>query len=87
MSVEINAQTMQTTLQQAWDAHKEFQTVYLKGKYDEQWAMFYAAFVIGRLGDLTTPSRLTELIEEVQAEKSAWTAEAAAHIVASLAAR
>jgi len=51
------------TLDTAWDVHREFQKVYLKGVRDEAWPSWYAAFVIGRLGDFTVASLLTKLLE------------------------
>ena len=77
--------TLQTTLQQAWDTHSEFQEDYLQGVRDEMWAGWYAGFVIGRLGHFTTSSRLTRLLESVQAEHDIWTSRAADFVLEQLA--
>ena len=54
-------------LSAAGSAHHEYQQTALKGVRDELWAGFYAAFVLGRLGDFTAASRLAALLEEVDA--------------------
>jgi len=37
-------------LSAAASAHREYERTALEGMRDEQWAGFYAAFVLGRLG-------------------------------------
>ena len=67
---------LEMTLNEAESSHHQFQTVYLKGVRDENWASYYAAFVLGRLPDLdVTPSALTELLAGVDDHN--WTAGAA----------
>ena len=44
------------TLAQAGSAHHDFEQNILAGVRDELWHGFYAAFVLGRLGDFATPS-------------------------------
>jgi hypothetical protein len=57
---------LETTLNEAETSHHQFQTVYLKGVRDENWASYYAAFVLVRLPDLDiTPSVLTGLLAGV----------------------
>ena len=57
---------LEMTLNEAESSHHQFQTVYLKGVRDENWASYYAAFVLGRLPDLDiTPSALTGLLAGV----------------------
>lgn len=53
-----------SALQAAGSAHHEYEQTTLKGVYDEQWPMFYAAYVLGRLGDFTKPSLLTQWLED-----------------------
>ena len=43
-------------LSAAGSAHHEYEQTALKGVRDELWAGFYAAFVLGRLGDFTAAS-------------------------------
>jgi hypothetical protein len=71
-------------LSETWNSHSEFQEVYLKGVHDEMWAGWYAAYVIGRLGEITTPSKLTQLLEAVDANHESWTDAAAAHVLKAL---
>ena len=71
-------------LAEVWKSHGEFQEVYLKGVHDEMWAGWYAAYLIGRLGPIAAPSRLTQLLESVQADPESWTDVAAAHVLAAL---
>lgn len=69
-------------LKAAARAHHEFQENSLKGIRHEQWAMWYAAYVLGRLGDFTTPSLLTRWLTEV--EDKDWFVKAAKHIINNL---
>ena len=70
-------------LDDAWKAHSEYQGNYLEGVRDPVWAGWYAGFVIGRLGDFTTPSRLTRLLEATETFEN-WSQRAADHILGSL---
>ena len=54
-------------LSEAATQHQEFQEGFLKGQFDDEWHSFYAAFIIGKLGTFTTPSKLTELIKKADA--------------------
>jgi hypothetical protein len=45
-------------LSAAGAAHHEYEQTALKGLRDELWSGFYAAFVLGRLGDFTAASSL-----------------------------
>lgn len=64
----------------AGKAHHEFETVTLGGVRDELWAGFYAAYVLGRLGDFMAPSILAARLEAVDGEP--W-AESAAEAILS----
>lgn len=64
-------------------AHHEFQTNFLNGVHHEQWAMWYSAYALGRLGDFTTPTLLTQWLTEVAAEKD-WFKRTAEHILERL---
>ncbi len=64
-------------------AHHDYETVVLKGVRDELWPGFYAAFVLGRCGAFTAPSRLSRLLEEVTAPAN-WSAAAAEHVLKRL---
>ena len=65
-------------LSAAGSTHHEYEQTALKGVRDELWAGFYAAFVLGQLGNFTAASRLAALLEEVDAPSN-WSAAAAGH--------
>ncbi len=67
-------------LKAAGSAHHEYEQTALNGVFDEQWPMFYAAFVLGRVGDFTTPSALTSWLQEVPTE-GLWADMAARHVL------
>jgi predicted GNAT family acetyltransferase len=73
-------------LSAAGSAHHEYEQTALKGVHDGLWAGFYAAFVLGRLGDFTTASRLAALLEEVDAPSN-WPEAAAEHVTTTLSAQ
>lgn len=59
---------LQEALTAADSAHHEFELNFLEGVGDEYWAGWYAAYVLGRLGEFTTPSLLTKWLQEAQGE-------------------
>ena len=61
-------------------AHHEYEEVALAGVRDEGWPAFYAAYVLGRVGDFIAPSRLAALLEAVDAPDD-WPTAAAAHVL------
>jgi hypothetical protein len=63
--------------------HEEYERVALKGVADMAWAGFFAAFVLGRVGDFAEASRLAELLEEVESDDD-WLAAAAEHVLMKL---
>ncbi len=67
-------------LKAAGSAHGEYEQTVLKGVFDEQWPMFYAAFVLGRIGDFTTPSALTSWLVEVPKD-GVWADVAAKYVI------
>lgn len=83
MATNPTRQELLKTLIAAARAHHEFQTNYLNGVRHEQWAWWYAAYVLGRLDEFTTPSLLTAWLAEVSDEKS-WFKTAAGHVSAKL---
>ncbi len=58
----ISLDTLITTLKAASTAHHDYESNALQGTPDERWAGWYAAYVLGRLGDFTTPTTLTGLL-------------------------
>ena len=68
-----------SALNDAGQAHHDYESNFLKGERDEQWAGWYAAYVLGRLGDFTSPTSLTRwLIDAPSADD--WAASTAQHI-------
>jgi hypothetical protein len=74
---------MQEALLSAGKTHHEFQENYLNGVRHEQWAMWYSAYVLGRLGNFTTASLLTKWLQEVS-DKKEWFRKAAEYILQKL---
>lgn len=70
-------------LSEAGPLHHEFEQVALKGKRDEQWAAFYAAYALGRLGDFVAPSTLSKWLEEVRTAEN-WAAAASDYLLTQL---
>ena len=67
----------------AGDAHHDYEQNELAGERDEQWAEYYADFVLGRLGPFTTPIRLAQLLAEVD-DPDDWALAAARRVCAAL---
>ena len=55
---------IEKALSEAGSAHHEYEQIVLKGVRDELWPGFYAAYVLGKLGSFTTPSKLSQLLEK-----------------------
>jgi hypothetical protein len=70
-------------LSAAASAHHDYERTALKGVRDDLWAGFYAAFVLGRLGDVAEASRLAALLEEVDVPSN-WSETAAEHVLIKL---
>jgi hypothetical protein len=47
-----------TALKVAGTAHHDYESNALNGERDDHWPGCYAAYVVGRLGDFTTPTNL-----------------------------
>ncbi len=67
-------------------SHHEYEQSHLKGERDEQWAGYYAAYTLGRLGDFLAPSSLTGLLETAPAGDD-WATAASAYILEQMAAQ
>ena len=61
-------QQLRKTLSAAGSAHHDYESNFLSGARDEQWAGWYSAYVLGRLGDFATPTLLTRSLEEASGE-------------------
>ena len=60
-----------SALKGAGATHHDYEQISLGGKRDEMWPGFYAAFVLGRLGDFAAASKLTAMLEQAPAS-DAW---------------
>lgn len=74
---------LQQALRDAGSAHHEYEVVTLNGVRDEHWPGFYAAYVLGRLGDFTTPSTLSQWLEEAPGRDN-WAEAAAKYVLSKL---
>ena len=70
-------------LDAAGSAHHDYQVSILDGVNDAQWAGFYAAYVLGRVGDFATPSDLTRWLQSAP-DSDQWSDSAADHVLAQL---
>ena len=77
------ADALEQALAAAGEAHHDFEQVVLGGERDQLWAGFYAAFVLGRLGNFAASSTLSRLLEEAPSGDE-WPQQAAAHVIAKL---
>lgn len=77
---DILLQKLSLLLQQAKEAHQQFEKVELEGQFDEQWAAWYADFLVtsglpGLLGSETDvdllASQLNEISQRHKAERTA----------------
>ena len=74
---------LQGALAAAATAHDEYERAVLRGVVDPHWAGFYAAYVLGRLGDFVPASRLAVLLNEVD-DAADWDTVAADHVLMKL---
>ena len=70
---------LRKALAAAGPAHHDYEQNMLSGARDERWAGWYAAYVLGRLGDFAAPTALTRWLEETPGEGD-WATAAAAHV-------
>ncbi len=68
---DLSKYELTAALRAASAAHHDYESVTLKRQRDEHWAGWYAAYVLGRLGDFATPSRLTAWLEAAAGEDRA----------------
>jgi len=80
MATVPTKQELVDTLISAARAHHEFQSNFLGGVRHSQWAGWYAAYVLGRLSDFTTPTLLSGWLDEVT-DKNGWYNKAAEYVL------
>jgi hypothetical protein len=69
-------------LNAAGSAHHDYETHFLNGVLDEHWPGWYAAYVIGKFGEFTTPTNLTTWLS--QAKGDPWSEAAAKYVLDQL---
>ena len=80
---ELNVESLAQALADAGTAHHDFEAVALGGRRDELWAGFYAAYVLGRLGDFAAPSALSRWLEAAPSGEN-WADAAARYVLSKL---
>ena len=83
MAKNPEIEELRNALDEAGSAHHNYETVILNGVRDELWSGFYAAYVLGKLGNFIQPSDLVELLEKVT-DSDDWSNTAAELIINSL---
>ena len=83
MSSNPTREALEKALAAAGKAHHDYETHILGGVRDEQWPGWYAAYVLGRLGDFTSPSQLSEWLATAPNDDS-WAASAASFVLSQL---
>ena len=63
-STDISLEDLENALSAAGASHHDYELNKLNGGRDEQWAGWYSAYVLGRLGDFVSPTTLTHWLEE-----------------------
>ncbi|HVY55380.1 MAG TPA: hypothetical protein VHC46_06450 [Thermodesulfobacteriota bacterium] len=70
-------------LDAAGSAHHEYEQTALNGVRHKEWAVFYAAYVLGRLGDFAPPSSLTKWLAKAPLTDN-WAKTAADYILSRI---
>ena len=83
---DVTVEQLRAALDAAARAHHDYETVALRGKRDEQWSGFYAAYMLGRLGDLMRSDELAAVLDQVEATSN-WSAAAGRAVAAVMAER
>ena len=65
MDTSPSKAALERALRDASESHHNYEENVLDGVRDENWSGWYAAYVLGRLGDFTSPSKLSSLLESV----------------------
>lgn len=76
-------EVIQAALSGAAKAHHEYEREYLDGERDDDWAGWYAAFVLGRVGPFVAPSQLALWLSEAPAGDD-WAGGAADYVIQKL---
>lgn len=68
MNASLSKAALEQALRDASTSHHNYEEDVLDGVRDEYWSGWYAAYVLGRLGDFTSPSELSRLLESVSGD-------------------
>ena len=68
MNASLSKAALEQALRDASTSHHKYEEDILDGVRDEYWSGWYAAYVLGRLGDFTSPSELSRLLESVSGD-------------------
>ena len=74
---------IENALSEAGSVHHEYKQVVLKGVRDELWPGFYAAYVLGKLGNFTKPSIVSGLLEAAP-DSDSWAKAASKYVLRKL---
>ena len=83
MDATLSRKALEGALKDAGSAHHDYEQKALGGMRDEQWAGFYSAYVLGRLGGFVTTSVLVGFLEDAP-EDGDWAVSAAEYILDNL---
>ena len=83
MSQSPSHDDLDQALRAAGSAHHDYESRFLGGEHDAQWPGWYAAYVLGRLGDFTAPTDLAQWLEAAPGADD-WAKEAAAFVLSQL---
>ncbi len=74
---------LKEALRAAGKAHHDYESRFLRGVRDPQWPGWYAAYVLGRLGDFTSSTELSYWLESSPGEGD-WSERAASYVLHQL---
>ena len=83
MDLAPSRDQLASALASAGAAHHDYESRFLGGVRDEQWPGWYAAYVLGRLGDFTSPTTLSRWLEEAPLGGD-WSGDAASFVLARI---
>jgi hypothetical protein len=83
MKTSPSQEDLRAALRAAGKAHHDYESRFLGGVRDAQWPGWYAAYVLGRLGDFTSPTELSHWLEATPDEGD-WSEAAASHVLRQL---
>ena len=75
--------SLERALADAGSAHHDYEQIALGGERDELWPGFYAAYVLGRVGDFISPSSLSHWLNEAPSGEN-WAESTAKYVLSNL---